>query len=394
MTPNTRTLVLALAVTAAAGLATQGAHAGGNLLSAGWGLDDALPPFPDCPASLGRDGLPVVLDAEVDNLTLDAADFEVEVASGDRRTPICATLLPAQEENEDRTVLLIGDLGSQSDPPQWVRVVGELRGEDGSALGGAVMVPAFEGGPSLVLAEPAALEQTECPDGTASALRLIFSGGVLSIDGDEFVASDLDRFSITTLAGVLTPIAFSDLYDRDNNLELCLATAAIATRATVAAQTVIDPNGDANVETSAAVDWPEGALELNGIWYDPATAGEGFTVTQGRQGTVAFYFGYDAFGERLWLIGDVIRTHVYPDQSVTVDVFLGQSGTFALPGSAVSPWGTLTITAESCDSVRFELAGIDGIKQLRGVRLADGGRDCEDATGLPFAELYDQGVDR
>jgi hypothetical protein len=394
MTPNTRTLLLALAVATATAVAARGAHAGGNLLSAGWGLDDALPAFPDCPESLGRDGLPVVLDAEVDNQTLDAADFEVELASGARRTPICATLLPAQEENEDRTVLLIGDLGSLSDPPRWVRVVGELRGEDGSVLGGAVAVPAFESGPSLVMAEPAAIEQTECPQGTAAAIRLIFSGGVLSTDGDEFAAADLERFSIATLAGVVTPIAFSDLNDFDNNLELCLATAAVALRATVAGATVIDPNGDANVESSVDVDRPEDALELNGVWYDPATPGEGFTVTQGRQGTVSFYYGYDAFGERLWLISDVIRTHFYAGASVSVDMYLGQAGTFALPGSAVSPWGTMTITAESCESVRFELSGIDGVKRLQGVRLADGGRDCEDAVDVPFAELYAQGVDR
>lgn len=394
MTMNTRSLVLALVMATATGLAAPSAHAGGNLLSAGWGLDDALPLFPDCPESPGRDGLPVVLDREVDNQTLDSTDFEVEVASGARRTPICATLLPAHEENEDRTVLLIGDLGSLSDPPRWVRVVGELRGEDGPALGGAVAVPAFESGPSLVMAEPAVLEQTECPQGTAAAIRLIFSGGVLSIDGDEFDAADLERFSIETLAGVVTPIAFSDLNDFDNNLELCLATAAVALRATVAGVTVIDPNGDANVESSVEVDRPEDALELNGLWYDPATAGEGFSVTQGRQGTVAYFFGYDAFGERLWLMSEVIRTHLYAGVSVSVDMYLGQGGTFALPGSAVSRWGTMTITAESCQSARFELDGIDGFKRLQGVRLADGGGACEDAGAVPFAELYAQGVDR
>ena len=249
MSPNTSRLLPALAMTAASLLCVQGAQAASNLLSASWGLDDALPPLPGCLQSLGRDGLPVVLDAEVDNSTLDAADFEIEVASGARRMPICATLLPANEENEDRTVLLIGDLGSRSDPPRRVRVVGDLRSEHASALRGAVAVPEFESGPSLVVLEPAALSETQCPQGTASALRLIFSAGVLSPDGDDFVAADMGRFAIETLDGVVTPIAFSDLNDFDNNLELCLATAAVALRATVAAGTVIDPNGDANAET-------------------------------------------------------------------------------------------------------------------------------------------------
>ena len=394
MTQTPRSSLLALTLAAAAGLAAPGAYAGGNLLSAGWGLDDALPPFPGCPESAGRDGLPIVLDAEIDNQTLDAADFEVETSSGARRTPICATLLPAIEENEDRTVLLIGDLGSQSDPPRWVRVVGDLRNEKASALGGVVEVPAYESGPSLVMAEPAALGQTECPQGTASAIRLIFSGGVLSIDGDEFVAADLEQFSVDTLAGVVTPIAFSDLNDFDNNLELCLGTAAVSLRATVAAGTVIDPNGDANVDTSSAVAQPEGALDLNGVWYDPATNGEGFNVTQGRQGTVAFFYGYARSGERLWLASDVIRTSVFAGESVSVAMYLGESGTFEQPGSALTEWGSLTITAESCETVLFELDGRDGFKRLQGVRLADGGRDCRNGAAVPFAELYAQGIGR
>ncbi len=394
MNLNTRKLLLALAVAATTGLVPQSALAGGNLLSAGWGLDDGLPAFPDCPQSVGQDGLPVVLDTEVENSSLDAEDFEVEVASGDRRSPICATLLPAREENEDRTVLLIGDLGSPADPPRWVRIVGDIRGEDASPLGGTVAVPAFESGPSLVMAEPASLVETECPEGTASAVRLIFSGGVLSTDGDEFESAEFERFSVDTLEGAVMPIGFSDLNDFDNNLELCLATRALATRVTVAAETVIDPNGDANVETFSAVDAPEEALDLDGVWYDPATSGEGFNVTQGRQGIVAFFYGYDSSGERLWLASDVIRTSVVAGEPVSVAMFLGESGTFDQPGSALTEWGTLTITAESCASVRFDLDGSDGTKRLQAVRLADGSGDCPNAADAPFSELYAQGVDR
>jgi len=382
---------------AALTLASPVTHAGGNLLSAGWGLDDALVAFPNCPESVNQDGIPVVLDAEVDNQSLDPWDFEVELESGVRRVPICATTLPALEENEDRTVLLIGDLGSEDDPPRWVRIVDELRSEDGSVLGGAVAVPDYADGPSLVLAEMARVEDTECPADTASVVRLIFSGGVLSTNGDEFQASEFERFTVDTLAGVVEPIGFSDLNDFDNNLELCLDTDAVIRQVTVAENTVIDPNGDPNLVTSTPVAAPEAALEINGLWYDPATDGEGFTVTQGRQGTVAYFFGYDALGDRLWLISDLIRTEFFPGQSVSASLFQGDGGVFEMPMNTATPWGSLTMTVESCESVRFELDGIDGLKTLDAVRLADGGRSCTDVsgvTGVPFEEILLQGVDR
>jgi len=389
---------LALAVLAVAlGLASPVAYAGGNLLSAAWGLDDALVAFPDCPESVDQDGMPVVLDAELDNLSLDAWDFEVELESGARRVPICATTLPALEENEDRTVLLIGDLGSQEDPPRWVRVVDELRAEDGSVLGGAVAVPDYAGGPSLILGEMVPVEDTECPADTASAVRLIFSGGVLSADGDEFQAADVEHFAVDTLAGVVEPFGFSDLNDFDNNLELCLDTVAVVRKVTVADNTAIDPNGDPNLVTSTSVAAPDNALEINGLWYDPATDGEGFTVTQGGQGTVAYFFGYDALGERLWLISDVIAAEFLPDQAVSVPLFQGDGGVFEMPMNTVALWGTLTMTVESCNTIRFEMDGVDGLKTLNTVRLADGGRTCEDApdaSETPFEEILLQGVGR
>ncbi|MEM9301711.1 MAG: hypothetical protein AAGE01_06350 [Pseudomonadota bacterium] len=376
MISNTRKTAGILALWMALGAGAPAALAGGNLLSAGWGLDNALPAFPGCSESVGRDGMPVVMDREVEHDSLDASDFEVELASGARQSPVCATLLPALEENENRTVLLIGDLGSQDDPPRWARVVGELRGEDSAVLGGAVAVPDYDGGPSLIVAEPAVLNETECPAGTASALRLIFSGGVVSIDGDELDQTDLERFSVETLDGVVTPIDFSDLFDQDNNVELCLETSALAVRVSVDANSVVDPNGDANEATATSVDRSDEALELTGIWFDPAAPGDGFTVTQGGSGTVVYFFGYDASGQRLWLVTDVIQSEIFAQTTLSVPAYLGETGIFAMPGDAVAPWGSLTIRPRNCDSVRFELEGLDGSKTFEGIRLADGGRPC------------------
>ncbi|MCA9774006.1 MAG: hypothetical protein KC466_16420, partial [Myxococcales bacterium] len=80
------------------------------------------------------DGMPVTFSAEVAG-TPHAWAFEIELSDGTRRAPLCATLAPAAEENEDRTVLLIGEFGgpmprgcepARAPWPVAVRVVGDL----------------------------------------------------------------------------------------------------------------------------------------------------------------------------------------------------------------------------------------------------------------------------
>lgn len=89
-----------------------------TLLSAFYGLDDALPPISAalCDGAPGMDGLVVVVNDRLTTVTGD--QFEVVTRSGARLTPMCATLAPADEPEERRTVLLIGDLGNAAtDPP-------------------------------------------------------------------------------------------------------------------------------------------------------------------------------------------------------------------------------------------------------------------------------------
>lgn len=133
-------------------------------------------------------------------------------------------------------------------------------------------------------------------------------------------------------------------------------------------------------------------LNLTGIWFDPAAPGDGFTITQGSAGTVVYFFGYDAFGGRLWLVSDVMRSEILAGDTLAVMMYLGAGGVFVLPGEVVEPWGSLTLTVTSCDDLRFELEGVDGSKTFFGDRLADGGQTC--GGGAPFQELYAQGVDR
>ena len=58
----------------------------------------------------GQDGMPVTFSVQIRSSSVSAAAFAVEISSGEFVTPLCATLRPAIESLEQRTVLLIGPL--------------------------------------------------------------------------------------------------------------------------------------------------------------------------------------------------------------------------------------------------------------------------------------------
>ena len=63
----------------------------------------------------------------LDASSLSETDFEVLDSFGNIHTPICAFLAPANENGENRTVLLLGEFGTAvTNPPVQVRVVGDL----------------------------------------------------------------------------------------------------------------------------------------------------------------------------------------------------------------------------------------------------------------------------
>ncbi|MEH7829170.1 hypothetical protein [Gemmobacter denitrificans] len=84
-----------------------------TLLSAFFGLDNALPWLSRliCRGAPGKDGMPVIFSTEVDHTTLQVGDFQVTTASGATGQLQCVTLLPATDGGELRTVLLVGEFG-------------------------------------------------------------------------------------------------------------------------------------------------------------------------------------------------------------------------------------------------------------------------------------------
>jgi hypothetical protein len=241
------------------------ADAGGAVvLSAFFGLDNALPRLVEliCPGGGGRDGMPVTFSRRVVGSPSPDA-FRITTRSGAAHRPACATLAPATGERERHTVLLGGDLGDEpGDPPVRVEIVASLALEGGlDARGLAADVTPLAAGPSVVLAlryAPAALQGTACPSpATRQIVQITWNGGVTAPDGSPVGDAQRRRIHVEVSrdggAVEVTPTALADLGDNDNYLHLCLDTDAPPAAVRVEAGAFVDPRGDLNAETRAAV---------------------------------------------------------------------------------------------------------------------------------------------
>ena len=215
--------------------------------------------------------MPVIVDAQVGDDSLDPAAFRVVMASGAEGVVRCASLLPAIGALERRTILLIGDLGEHpSDPPVRVALHGPIALRDGGTLAGLVFdqVTGLEAGASIALAESFAFAEVaallpdnpnQCPRAETSQLvNLLWQGGITAAGGavlGEREGAGL-RVTVRDAAGnerQVTPFALGDLNDRDNHLHLCLDTNDVAVAVSADAGLFFDPRNDPNPETSAPV---------------------------------------------------------------------------------------------------------------------------------------------
>lgn len=235
------------------------------LISAFFGLDNAMPFQANflCPGAQGMDGMPVNFIFPIDATTLSESDFEVVDNLGNIHIPICAVLAPANENGENRTVLLIGEFGTAvTNPPVEVRIVGDLftidtiLGESACSeiinLNGITstnVIPLADG-PSLFFAQRIDGNLNEC-NSVTQTIQVAWNGGVTPyINGD--IESDLFQYYIgySDSSGVLiphVPISIADINDNDNFHQLCFSTSDEIVKISMMANTVEDPNQDPNL---------------------------------------------------------------------------------------------------------------------------------------------------
>ena len=234
-----------------------------TLVSAFFGLDNALPGLLcNQPGSL-LDGMPVNFKFPLDASSLSETDFEVVDSLGNIHTPICVSLAPANENGENRTVLLLGEFGTAvTNPPVEVRVVGDLfttdtfSGESAcseiinlNGINTTNVIPLADG-PSLFFAQRIDGNLNECNSGTQT-IQVAWNGGVTPyISGD--TEPDLFQYYIgySDSSGVLiphVPISIADINDNDNFHKLCFSTSDEIVKIAMMANTVEDPNQDPNL---------------------------------------------------------------------------------------------------------------------------------------------------
>lgn len=233
-----------------------------RILSAYHGLDP-LPPratrLCGMPPAGGQDGMPVTFSVQINSASVSAAAFAVETSSGEIVTPLCATLRPAIETLEKRTVLLIGPFSVDDSLPLSVEIVEQLEDVDGNSLVGLKIekVTLLAAGPSLVLAERFAPNTSglegECPINTTQAVQLTWEGGVTGPRGAAL--AEAQRTAISVLLGngdSVYPIILAD-DDPDNHVIACITETSPAVSVNVVAGFFHDPGDDANPETRIGV---------------------------------------------------------------------------------------------------------------------------------------------
>jgi hypothetical protein len=211
------------------------------------------------PPKAGQDGMPVTFSVQINSASVSATAFAVETSSGEIVTPLCATLRPAIEPLEQRTVLLMGLFSTGDALPVNVEVVAQLEDFNGNSLVGlrGEKVTALAEGPSLVLAERFAPDtlglEGECLEGTAQAIQLTWEGGVTGPQGADLAEAQRTAMSILLENGDrVHPLLLAD-DDPDNHVIACIAETSLAISVSVKAGFFHDPGDDANPETNIDV---------------------------------------------------------------------------------------------------------------------------------------------
>ena len=240
-------------------------------LSAFFGLDHAIPQRGNliCRGAAKTNGMPVIFPLEVEMNTLQAGDFQVKTRSGKLWTPFCASALPATDPGEIRTILLLGEYGSEKDPPVLVTIVGNLHDKSGTRnfKGTSVKVTPLKAGPTIVLAEMAPAKEwkkknrgaTKCPAGTKRVLRVTWAGGVTRADKKPVGEHERKAYTLTMLGKdgkqkKVVPFGLADLNDNDNNHDLCLKTDGAVLSVSFKAGLLVDPRGDLNPATAMKIE--------------------------------------------------------------------------------------------------------------------------------------------
>lgn len=213
-----------------------------------------------------QDAILLVFSEEVDPMTLDPRAFGILRADGRRVRPVRAILAPADEGDENRSVTLFGNFGSEGAAPVAVHVLGMIYTESGVELRGLDAEILGPGEPDRpVFVERLEPNESRCP-GSAQMLRSYWSDSLTHVGADDLTGVELRLAD----GRVVHPSDFDDQARReedppctqafsaclgpvdDNVLDLCIDTREHIVHVRFAAGLFRDPSG----HPTAAADLP------------------------------------------------------------------------------------------------------------------------------------------
>ncbi len=99
-------------------------------------------------------------------------------------------------------------------------------------------------------------------------------------------------------------------------------------------------------------------------------------MIQVENGSVMYYYGYDAAGKRLWLISEVIDETWIKSEAKTLVMYEGKADTntnFTTPPAnapGTVEWGKVEMRFDDCSSGSAKLSGADGEQTFTLTKLA------------------------
>lgn len=207
----------------------------------------------------GQDRVVLVFARELDPLAIDPRWFAILRGDGRRVRPIRALLAPANEADENRTLVLLGNFGEPGSAPVAVHVIGPLYAETGEPLTGLdAAISGPEQGDRVVFDERRRPGPARC-ETSGQVVRLYWSDLIAGVE-----LEDLAKFELALADGqVVAPVGFDDhealvgapdgavFGVRDDNvLDLCVAETAAVVRVRAPAGLFRDERG----HPSAAID--------------------------------------------------------------------------------------------------------------------------------------------
>ena len=121
-------------------------------------------------------------------------------------------------------------------------------------------------------------------------------------------------------------------------------------------------------------------IGVQGSWWNPNFAGEGFAIEEYGDGfVIAYWYTYDLDGKQLWLIG----TGEKQGNTVELEMYRTEGGSLADPNNSETVteelWGRMTLDVEDCGHINMSYQSVEGdlsggyqILRLRNNPLAAG----------------------